>query len=116
MLCLLVNMHRIRYMNFAETGALIREARQKTKVTQGELARRLGMSRATISKIENGTIEEIGIRKFAQLCDRLGLEISVGLRRPPTLNEAYEQNRRERQEAFRQTDATLAKMKPDARG
>ena len=103
-------------MNFAEAGTSIREARKKTKVTQGELARRLGMSRATISKIENGTIEEIGIRKFAQLCDRLGLEISVRPRRPPTLNEAYEQNRQERKEAFRQTDATLAKMKPDAHG
>ena len=109
-------MYRIRYMNFAATGESIRAARKQAKLTQGELAQRLGMSRATLSKIENGTIEELGIRKFAQLCDRLGLELSVRPRRPLTLQEAYEQNRRERQQAFRETDASLAKLKPDADG
>jgi HTH-type transcriptional regulator/antitoxin HipB len=103
-------------MDFAETGTLIRTARCKAGWTQGELARRLGMSRATISKLENGTIEELGVRKLAQLCDRLGLDLSVRQRRPPTLQEAYEKNRQERREAFRETDATLANLKPDARG
>jgi HTH-type transcriptional regulator / antitoxin HipB len=103
-------------MDFAAAGETIRAARKQATLTQGELARRLGMSRATLSRIENGTIEELGIRKFAQLCDRLGLELSVRPRRPPTLQEAYEQNRRERQEAFRETDATLARLKPNARG
>lgn len=109
-------MHRIRHMDFAATGEAIRAARKQAKLTQGELAQRLGMSRATLSRIENGTIEELGIRKFAQLCDRLGLELSVRPRRPPILQEAYEQNRRERQEAFRETDEALGKLKPDARG
>ncbi|HEY3756779.1 MAG TPA: helix-turn-helix transcriptional regulator [Opitutaceae bacterium] len=103
-------------MNFASTGEFIRAARKQAKLTQAELAQRLRMSRATLSRIENGTIEELGIRKFAQLCDRLGLELAVRPRRPPTLQEAYEQNRRDRQEAFRATDEVLAKLKPDARG
>lgn len=103
-------------MNFALTGQLIRDARKKSDLTQAELARRLGMSRATISRLENGTIEELGVRKLALLCDRLGLEIVVRQRRPPILHEAYEQNRRERREAFRETDEVLKNLKPDARG
>ena len=103
-------------MNFALTGQLIRDAREHSDFTQAELARRLGMSRATISRLENGTIEELGVRKLALLCDRLGLEIVVRPRRPPTLHEAYEQNRRERRDAFRETDEVLRNLKPDARG
>ena len=103
-------------MNFALTGQLIRDAREKSDLTQAELARRLGMSRATISRLENGTIEELGVRKLALLCDRLGLEIGVRPRLAPTLHETYEQNRRERRDAFRETDEVLKNLKPDARG
>ena len=103
-------------MDFTEAGILIRQARGKAGLTQAALASRLHMSRATISKIENGTIEELGIRKLAHLCDRLGLEISVRPRRALTLHEAYEKNRQERREAFRETDAALAQLKPDPRG
>ena len=98
-------------MNFTEAGANIREARKKAGLTQAALAARLHMSRATISKVENGTIEELGIRKFDLICDRLGLDLSVRARRIPTLHEAYEQNRKERRNAFRETDAALAKLK-----
>jgi transcriptional regulator with XRE-family HTH domain len=100
-------------MNFAEAGELIRAARDKAGLSQAALAHSLHMSRATISKIENGIVEEIGVRKLAQLCDRLGLDIVVKARRPLTLHEAYTKNRQERREAFRETDATLAKLKPD---
>lgn len=95
---------------------LIRDARKKTGLTQAELAGALGMSRATISKVENGTIEELGIRKLAQLCDRVGLEIVVQSRRPLTLHQAYDKNRRERRDALKATDATLAQLKPEGRG
>ena len=101
-------------MNFANTGALIREARQKQGLTQAVLAKQLGMSRATISQLENGTIAELGVRKIAQLCDRLGLEVRVEPRRAPTLHEAYTKNREERQAAFKETDRVLSKLKPDS--
>ena len=109
-------MYRIRYMNFAETGILIKEGRGKASLTQAELARALGMSRATISRLENGVIEELGVRKLAQLCDRLGLEIVVRSRGPLRLHEAYDKNRKERLETFRETDAVLANLRPDSRG
>lgn len=72
----------------------------------------LRMSRATISQLENGVISEIGIRKFAQVCDRVGLEIRVQPRNPKlTLHETYARNRQERQAAFKETDAALSQLK-----
>jgi transcriptional regulator with XRE-family HTH domain len=99
-------------MDFFEAGTLIREARQRAGLTQAELAKSLGMSRATISQLENGVIVELGVRKLGQICGRLGLEVSVHPRQPQlTLNEAYERNRKERDEAFKETDAAVAKLK-----
>jgi transcriptional regulator with XRE-family HTH domain len=105
----------IQYMNFLEAGTLIRDVRKKAHLTQDTLARRLKMSRATLSQIENGVIAELGIRKVSQVCDLLGLELTLRHRRPPTLNESYEKNRQERREAFRVTDLALAHLKPDSR-
>ena len=56
-------------------GPIFRSARKKRKATQAQLAEQLRMSRATISGIENGTIDEIGIRKVIAVCDALGLEL-----------------------------------------
>lgn len=92
---------------------LIRNARRQAGLTQAELAARLHMSRATISQLENGIIEELGVRKIAQICDRLGLEITIRERRPLTLHEAYARNREERQAAFHETDAIIANLKPE---
>jgi transcriptional regulator with XRE-family HTH domain len=104
-------------MNFSETGRIIREARRKAGLTQDALAKRLRMSRATISLLENGVISELGVRKLTQICDRLGLEVVVQPRHPRlTLHEAYARNRQERQAAFKETDATLAKLTPAQRG
>lgn len=111
-----LKMHRIRYMDFAQTGTMIRDARKQAGLTQAELARRLGMSRATISQLENGVIGDLGIRKLAQIGDRLGLEIAIRPRRPLTLHEAYARNREERQAAFRETDTILANLNPGKLG
>ena len=99
-------------MNLTETGEILRNARRTAGLTQAELARRLGMSRATLSQLENGVIGDLGIRKVALICDRLGLEILVRPRRVMTLQEAYSRNREERQDAFRQTDSLLANLNP----
>lgn len=62
-------------MDLDEIGQLIRKARKGRKLSQGGLGQQLGMSRATISGIENGTVPEIGIRKVLSLCAALGLEL-----------------------------------------
>lgn len=62
-------------MDLYEIGQLIRKARKGRKLSQSSLGQQLGMSRATISGIENGTVSEIGIRKILSLCVALGLEL-----------------------------------------
>lgn len=103
-------------MDFMETGAIVRNARRQAGLTQAELAKRLGMSRATISQLENGVIEELGVRKLAQIGDRLGLEVSIRPRKPLTLHEAYARNREERQSAFQETDRIIANLNPEKPG
>jgi transcriptional regulator with XRE-family HTH domain len=81
-------------MDFVEVGRSIREARKASRRSQAELARSLGMSRATISAIENGTIAEIGVRKLDALCRAVGLDLFVGPRRArPTLRQLREERR-----------------------
>ena len=52
----------------------------------------LAMSRSTISQIESGTVQEIGVRKLIRILEYLGLELRVrpaGM--PPTLDELREE-------------------------
>jgi HTH-type transcriptional regulator/antitoxin HipB len=75
-------------------GAAIATARHAAKQSQAELARSLGMSRATISGIENGTVKEIGVRKLIALCASIGLELTVRTKgRRPTLQELRAEQR-----------------------
>ncbi|MBF0407857.1 MAG: helix-turn-helix domain-containing protein [Candidatus Riflebacteria bacterium] len=85
-------------MNLSEIGIAIRTARKKTRMTQDELGRILGMSRATISGIETGNINEIGIRKIIALLAVLGLELFVGQKqRYPTLQQLRRENHEKKQ-------------------
>jgi len=101
-------------MDLVKAGTLIRETRRQAGLTQADLAKRLHMSRATISQLENGVIADLGVRKLARVCDRLALEVVVQRRNKPlTLHEAYAENKLERKTAFEETDATIAKMSMD---
>lgn len=74
-------------------GEHIRQGRKKNKLSQAELARILGMSRTTIGQIENGTVQEIGVRKLIRILEFLGLELRVRpLGAPPTLEELREED------------------------
>ncbi len=69
-------------------GASVAAARRSVGRSQADLAHALGMSRATISGIENGTVQEIGVRKLIALCSAVGLELIVRPKgRRPTLQE-----------------------------
>jgi HTH-type transcriptional regulator/antitoxin HipB len=81
-------------MTLPEIGQKLREARKAQRLSQGELAGSLGMSRATISAIENGTVAEIGIRKLMALATALGLELRIDTRRErPTLQQLRNERR-----------------------
>jgi len=72
-------------------GKYIRRERKQRKISQSALAELLGMSRSTISQIENGTVQDIGVRKLIRILEFLDLELRVrpaGV--PPTLDELRE--------------------------
>jgi transcriptional regulator with XRE-family HTH domain len=81
-------------MIISDIGPLLKEARQAAGLSQEQLARPLGMSRATVSAIEAGRCEEIGIRKLQALLERVGLEITVGPRKSrPTIDDLRAERR-----------------------
>ena len=76
-----------------DIGKRIRQERKLRKVSQSEMAKVLGMSRTTIGQIENGTVQDIGVRKLIRILDFLGLELRVRpAGRPPTLEEIREED------------------------
>ena len=75
-----------------DIGQHIRQARKQRHITQAALAKALGMSRTTIGQIENGTVQEIGVRKLIRVLEFFELELRVRpAGRPPTLEELREQ-------------------------
>jgi transcriptional regulator with XRE-family HTH domain len=76
-----------------DIGQQIRQARKERRLTQTALAIALGMSRATISQLEQGTVQDLGIRKVVRLLEYLGLTLQVRPKgRPPTLDELREEH------------------------
>jgi ribosome-binding protein aMBF1 (putative translation factor) len=57
-------------------GQVIRDARKAEKVSQAELAERIGADKAYISKIERGLIEP-GVGTFYRIIDALGMRVEI---------------------------------------
>lgn len=77
-----------------DIGNKIRAVRKKRGFSQEELARMLSMSRSTISQIESGRVQEIGVRKLMRLLDSLGLELRVRpVGSPPTLEDLQDEQK-----------------------
>ena len=57
-------------------GQLIHDARKNEKVTQQELASRIGLNKSYISKIENGSIEP-GVGTFYRISSALGRSVEL---------------------------------------
>ncbi len=54
-------------INLVTIGNKIRRIRTASDITQAEFAERAGVSRATISAIENGSIKEIGVNRLMEI-------------------------------------------------
>lgn len=58
------------------TGQILLEARKEVKMTQSELAKKVGTNKSYISKIENGLIEP-GVGLFLRIINALGLKFDI---------------------------------------
>jgi transcriptional regulator with XRE-family HTH domain len=58
-------------------GDPIRSLRKERKLSQQALAEQYGMSRSTISGIENNTVSEIGLRKVEAILNGFGYELTA---------------------------------------
>ncbi|HDZ57248.1 MAG TPA: XRE family transcriptional regulator [Pseudomonas xinjiangensis] len=80
-------------MGVEELGQSIKQLRKERKLTQDELASQIGISRATLSGIENNTVLELGVRKYEKLLNALGHTLSVtAMPGRPTLNSLKKKN------------------------
>ncbi|NQW85095.1 MAG: helix-turn-helix domain-containing protein [Alcaligenaceae bacterium] len=64
-------------MNLCEIGALVQSRRAQLGLTQVQLARMSGLSRATVKQLEGGTLKEVGVTKLLVLFDLLGLDMTT---------------------------------------
>ena len=75
-------------MDLQNLGQELKKLRHEKKWSQNTLEKYSGITKRTISKVENGFIEEVGIKKVAILLDLLGMELSLRPKgRPKTLEE-----------------------------
>ncbi len=81
-------------MRLQELGNEIRLLRKEKKWSQDDMEKYSGITKRTISKIENGFIDEVGIKKVDTILDLLGFEFSLRPKgRPKTLEELQDEQR-----------------------
>jgi len=75
-------------MTLKELGNQIKLLRKEKKWSQDDLEQYSNITKRTISKIENGFIDEVGIKKVETIIDLLGMEFCLRQKgRPKTLEE-----------------------------
>jgi len=79
-------------------GDEIARRRKELKLSQTELVRKAGISRATLDALENRRARELGFTRLSKLLSALGLELSLqaATSRRPTLEELIQEDRADR--------------------
>lgn len=66
----------------AELGQAVRARRSDMGLTQTEVAKLSGLSRATVNQVENGTLKNLSLTRTAKLLTTLGLSFTISPARP----------------------------------
>ena len=66
-------------MNAEKTGLLIKELRTQKNMTQAQLAEKLGVSKVTVSRYENGN-DNFSLKKLCEICAALDCDVSAVFR------------------------------------
>lgn len=81
-------------MTLEKLGQEIKILRTSKQYSQSDLEEYSGITSRTISKIENGFIDEVGIKKVETILDLLGFEFSIREKnRPKTLEELQDERK-----------------------
>ena len=82
-------------LDLISIGKRIAERRKTLKLSQAELSRKAGVSRATVDALENGRTGELGFSKVTKLLAALGLELALqtASSQRPTLDELMQEDR-----------------------
>lgn len=64
-------------MNLLELGSNVRKLRKERGLTQEVLAKKANISRATLSKLENGYIAQVSIVTLNDILNHLGYELDM---------------------------------------
>jgi transcriptional regulator with XRE-family HTH domain len=82
-------------LDLISIGGQIAKSRKTLKLSQAELARKAGVSRATLDALEHGRAGELGFSKLTKLLTSIGLELTLQAARShrPTLDELMQEDR-----------------------
>jgi len=81
-------------MDLIKLGQEIKKLRNEKNWSQDDLEKYSNITKRTISKIENGFIDEVGIKKVEFILDLLGYEFSIRQKgQPKTLEELRDERR-----------------------
>jgi transcriptional regulator with XRE-family HTH domain len=82
-------------LDLISLGGQIARRRKELKLSQTELSRKAGISRATLDALENGRAGELGFSKVTKLLVALGLELTLqtASSQRPTLDELMQEER-----------------------
>jgi len=69
-------------MTLIELGNKIKELRKQKGITQEELAKRVGISRPTLSKLENNFLTDVSVVILDKILNELGYELDIKNRNP----------------------------------
>jgi len=82
-------------LDLTAIGQQIAERRKKLRLSQIALARKAGISRATVEALENARAGELGFSKLTKMLAALGLELKLQIASShrPTLDELLKEDR-----------------------
>ena len=69
-------------MEFYEIAEHLKIARKEKKLTQNELAKQVGVTRQTLSKLEKGLINKVSLQLFIKILEALDKELLVEDKKP----------------------------------
>ena len=64
-------------MNLRQIGAKVKQHRTQLGLLQEQVAKLVGLSRATVNRLENGTLNDIGYAKLNIILDVLGINLQA---------------------------------------